>query len=289
MRALVLSGGGSKGAYQVGVLKKLLVDDGNQYDLVAGISVGSINASILAQYPVGKEADAWERMKASWDRVETSRIRKGWCIVGAIASLWESSVYNSKPLLEWILSELNQAKIIGSGRKLRVVSVSWDSGESYVADELDPDIARWVAASSAFPVMLSPVEVRGQLWADGGIRSVTPLGEAIRAGATDIDCVLCADPELEAPFRTKGRAALPALAVRALELMNNQIMRADLKICGLKNEIAGPYRKVNVRVFKPSVDLSVIQDSLAFDPGLIQRTIALGYEDAWKYPEGQSV
>jgi NTE family protein len=287
MKALVLSGGGSKGAYQVGVLRKLLVDDRNQYDLVSGISVGSINASIIAQYPVGQEADAWDEMKQVWDQVTTSKIRKGWCLVGALASLWESSVYNSAPLVEWIRGSLDQAKIIGSKRKLRVLAVSWDSGESYVADELDPDIASWVAASSAFPAMLSPVELRGQLWTDGGVRSVTPLGEAIRAGATDIDVIMCSDPDLEAPFAAKGKAALPGLIVRALELMSNQIMRSDLKIAGLKNDLAGPYRQVNVRVFYPSIDLTPIQDSLDFEPEPIQRIIALGYEDACQFPGGR--
>lgn len=287
MRALVLSGGGSKGAYQVGVLRKLLVDDGIKYDLVAGISVGAINASVLAQFPLGQEAQAWEELKAVWDQVRTSKVRKGWCLVGKIASLWEASVYNSAPLQTWIKSSLDQAKIISSGRKLRVVAVSWDSGESYVADEVDPDIASWVCASSSFPVMLSPVSVRGQLWADGGVRSLTPLGEAIRAGATDVDVVLCGDPDLEEPFHSKGRAALPGLMVRALELMSNQIMRADLKICGLKNDLAGPYRQVNVRVYKPSIDLGAIQDSLDFDPEPIAKIIALGYEDTAASPNGR--
>jgi NTE family protein len=287
MKALVLSGGGSKGAYQVGVLRKLLVDDGNRYDLVAGISVGAINASILAQYPVGQEAEAWDEMKSVWDQVTTSKIRKGWCLVGAIAALWESSVYNSKPLIEWIKGSLDQAKIISSGRKLRVPAVSWDSGESYVADELDPEIASWVAASSSFPVMLSPVDVRGQLWADGGVRSVTPLGEAIRAGATDIDVVMCDDPDLKAPFSSKGKAAVPGLIVRALELMSNQIMRSDLKMAGLKNDLAGPYRQVNIRVYHPSIDLNGIQASLDFEPEPIAKIIALGYEDTSAYPGGR--
>lgn len=287
MRALVLSGGGSKGAYQVGVLKKLLVDDGIQYDLVTGISVGAINASVLAQFPLGQEVQAWEELMSLWSQVRTSKVRKGWCLVGPIAALWESSVYNSDPLVKWIQGSLDQGKIIGSGRKLRVCAVSWDSGESYVADELDPDIASWVAASSSFPVMLSPVSVRGQLWTDGGVRNVTPLGEAIRAGATDIDCVLCADPDLEEPFRSEGRAALPGLMVRALELMSNQIMRADLKICGLKNDLAGPFRQVNVRVYMPAIDLGDIQDSLDFEQEGIAKMIALGYEDTSAYPNGR--
>jgi len=147
---------------------------------------------------------------------------------------------------------------------------------------LNPDIASWVLASSAFPVMLSPIEINGQLWADGGVRSVTPLGEAIRAGATDIDVVLCGDPDMKVPFHAKGKAALPSLAVRALEVMSNQIMRADLKIAGLKNDLAGPYRQVNIRVFKPSVNLDEIQDSLDFEQKGIQQLFQIGYEDAKK-------
>jgi len=281
LKALVLSGGGSKGAYQVGVLKRLLVDSGNKYDIVTGISVGAINASYIAQFPVDeKPARVWECLADLWGQVTTSKIRKGWFPFGPLEALWKSSVYNSDPLGKWVRSGLDSTKVARSGRTLRIVTVSYDSGESFVATEKMPDIASWVLASAAFPVMLAPISIEGQLWADGGVRSVTPLGEAIRAGASAIDVVLCGDPDMKQSFQSKGKAACPALTLRTIELITNQIMRADLKIAGLKNDLAGPYRKVAIRVFKPSIDLDTIQSSLDFEQGPIQKMIQIGYDDA---------
>jgi predicted patatin/cPLA2 family phospholipase len=128
--------------------------------------------------------------------------------------------------------------------------------------------------------MLSPVTIDGEQWTDGGVRSVTPLGEAIRAGATDIDVIITTDPDMPVSYKSAGAAALPGLAIRSLELMNNQVMRADLKICGLKNDLAGPYKQVNLRVFMPKIDLDTVQDSLSFKPEGIQTLIEMGYQDA---------
>lgn len=280
MRALVMSGGGSKGSYQVGVLKKLLVDDNTKYDLLAGVSVGAINAAFLAQYSKDDNQAAWENLKATWDQVTTSKVRKRWCPFGMVEALWKPSIYNSEPLQKWVRGSLDVGKVRSQSRPVRIVAVSWDSGESRVITEKEENLADWVLASSAFPIMLTPISIGGEQWTDGGVRNVTPLGEAIRAGATDIDVIITSDPDLPVSYKSAGAHALPGLTIRALELMSSQIMRADLKICGYKNDLAGPYKQVNLRVIMPKIDLDTIQDSLSFEPAGIQKLIEMGYEDA---------
>lgn len=282
MRALVLSGGGSKGAFQVGALKKWMVEDNLDYEILTGISVGSINSTYLAQFPVGQGKQAWEILAGLWATVTPSKVKKQWFPLCVIEALWKSSVYNSAPLQAWIRSGLDAQKVKTSGKQLRIVAVSWDSGESKVVDQTADNLADWVIASSAFPVMLSPIEIEGQLWADGGLRSVTPLGEAIRAGATDIDVIMCSDPYARDPYKAEGRGAVPSLALRAIDIMSDEIMRVDLKICGLKNslsELDPQYKKVKIRILKPPMDLG---DSLDFDQENIQRMEKIGYEAACK-------
>jgi NTE family protein len=280
MRALVLSGGGSKGAYEVGVLKKWMAEDGVDYDLIAGISVGALNAAVLCQAPKGSPKVAWGDLNRFWLDVDTSKVRKSWWPFGMASALWKPSVYNSEPLHKWVRSSLDVEKIRSSGRMLRILAVSWDSGESRTVDETEMDILSWVLASSAFPGMFLPVKVEGELWADGALRSVTPLGEAVRAGATEIDVILCTDPRLPAPFKCAGKSALPDLALRAVNLLINEVMRDDLKICDLRNAHAD-YRKVTLRVLKPKIDLGTIAgDGLTFEPGAVRELIELGYEDA---------
>ena len=60
-RALSLSGGGAKGSYEVGVLHQMarqLNGADAQYDVISGISVGSINAGALGLFPIGQEKEA---------------------------------------------------------------------------------------------------------------------------------------------------------------------------------------------------------------------------------------
>jgi NTE family protein len=281
MKALVLSGGGVKGAYQVGALKKWLFDDWQDYDIFCGVSVGAINGAFLSQFPKGDPKAAYEKLEGVWAKVNQSNVKKAWFPLSVVESLWKPSVYNSEPLQKWIFSELDQKKVAASGKKLRVVAVSWNTGDTWVADETSEEIAKWVLASASFPVMLTPVEIDGQLWTDGGVRNVTPLGEAIRAGADEIDVIVCSNPDLPHRFDAQGKAALPSLAFRAIDMMGDQIVRADLQMCGLKNDLAElkpKYKKVKVRVLQPKESLT--DDSLDFDPAAIQRMMALGYRDA---------
>jgi len=284
MRAVVLSGGGSKGAYQVGVLKKWMAEDGLDYDLVAGISVGALNAAMLCQTPVGDPKAAWDILNATWSQVSNARIKKSWLPFGVLGALWEPSVYNSKPLQKWVKSGLDPKKIAASGRKLRVVAVSLDTGDTRVATESSENIPEWVSASAAFPVMLTPIEIEGQSWVDGGLRSITPLGEAIRAGATEIDVILCSSTKLIPPYQPKKHAAIPGCLMRSLEIMTNQILRDDLRICGLKNELAlrgGPHRQIKLRVLEPQVP-ELTPDSLEFTQTIVKKLIQIGYDDACK-------
>jgi NTE family protein len=285
MKALVLGGGGVKGAYQCGALQKWMIEDGNDYDILCGTSVGAINAAFLAQTKLGQPKTAGESLKAMWGRVKNDKIKKRWFPFGVFHALWESSVYNSHPLQQWISSELNGQAIVDSGRKVRVVAVSWDSGEAEVATEATPNLDKWVIGSSAFPVMLTPVEINNQFWTDGGLRNVTPLGEAIRAGATEIDVILCSNPWEKSPFAAKGKQAVPSLLLRAIDIISDQVSRADLQICGLKNDIAklgsSDYREVKVRVLQPSMGLT--SNSLDFDPTSIRRMMAIGYADACQW------
>ena len=277
-RALVLSGGGSKGAFEVGVLQRLMGDEQVDYDLLCGTSVGAINAAYLAQTPLGKPREAAARLRALWNTVTTEKVRRQWFPFREASALFKTSVYDSAPLHQWIRAGLDADAVRTSGRKLRIVSVSLGTGESFVADEQTPDLAGWVIASSAFPVMLTPASINGDLWTDGGLRTVTTLGEAIRAGADDVDVVLCSDPFAKSPFDVSGAHAIPQLLLRSIDIMNGEVSRADLRIAGLKNDLSQlrqEYRKVRIRLFQPTEPLPF--DSLDFDPANLRKMIDAGY------------
>lgn len=280
VRALVLSGGGAKGAYQVGVLRKWILDEGRDYGILCGVSVGALNAAFLAQASMGALREEHAALEGAWRSVRNEQVRRSW-FLGKLAALWKPSVYDSTPLEEWVKRDIHPERIAASGRRLRVGAVSWETGEYYAATEADPQLATWVAASASFPVFLKPVTIAGDSWTDGGVRTVTPLGEAIRLGATEIDVVQCGNADLPSPWSAKDKSALPDFALRAVEVMTNEIERTDLQVCGLKNDLAklgAKYRYVKVSLVRPSAPL--VDDALEFDPAAIRYMLEVGYADA---------
>lgn len=279
MRGLVLGGGGSKGAFQIGVLKRWMAEQGRDYDVIAGSSVGAINAALLCHAPKGDPATSWASAWDFWMRVENHAIRRDWPLLGKVAGLWRTSIYDASPLQKWVRRELDVRAIRGSGRRVLAVAVSWQTGEARVVDQDDPDFASWILASSSFPAMLNPVAIRGEHWTDGSVRSVTPLSAAIKAGCTEIDVVMCADPKRPTAFDFSGKAAIPWLAFRAVEILANEVARGDLEIAELKNRIEG-YKQIKLRICKPDVDLDAeFGPALDFDID-IRGLIQLGYETA---------
>lgn len=285
MRALVLSGGGVKGAFQVGVLKRLMGDLKIDYDIICGVSVGALNTAGLAMTPKGDPAFAIAWLEEFWlTRINTSAIYKRWFPFGRLHSLWLKSVYDSSPLINLVKDNLHLDLVANNGRILAVGAVCLDTGEHKFARENDPDFQKWVLASSSFPVFLQPIEINGQLWSDGGIKNVTPLGEAIRLGADEIDVIMCTNTAERTQWDSQKKRAIPDQVIRAIDLMSDQIVNNDIELCGLKNDLAvidDRFRKVKVRVVMP--DNILTKDPLNFDPVRIKEMIDIGYLAADKF------
>jgi NTE family protein len=280
-RALVLSGGGSKGSFQIGVLKKLVESDPRGYDLICGVSVGAINAAGLAMFSKQHYPDAVIYMEKMWrERVRTSTIYKRWFPFGRLEALWKKSVYDSSPLRKLMQENLDLQKVRSSGVDVAVGAVSLENQAFVFGTQNNDNFVDWVLASSSFPIFLTPIQIDGQSWSDGGIRSTTPLGHAIKSGADEIDVVLCYDPDWVAPnWDSESERAVPDQLVRVLNIMSDQIAVSDLKIAGLKNELVqvdDKYRKIKMKVYCPATGIPV-SDSLIFDPEQIAKAIDVGY------------
>lgn len=281
MRALVLSGGAVKGAYQIGVLKKWMNEEGRDYEIMCGVSVGALNVSMISQIPFGHPKVAFDRMLKIWSGIDNSTIYKQWTFFGEVAGLWKTSLLDSQPLIDFVHQNLDVNAIKNSGRIVRVGAVCLDTGEHRFGTEKDDNIADWVLASSSFPIFLKPIEIEGKMWSDGGIMSITPLAEAIRLGATEIDVIMCSNPDLGDVWGSHKRRAIPDMVIRLVDLQSDQILRSDLKVIGLKNDLAqinSQYSHVKIRVVRPKV--SLVDNSLDFNPDVIKHLIDVGYADA---------
>ncbi len=278
MKCLVLSGGGAKGAYQVGALEKWIEDDDLDYDAFIGTSVGAINAACLAQAAPGCLKQAYVVMRDLWWNLSNSKIYEKW-FLGELAALWKPSVYCAAPLRQLIKDHLDLDALAGSKRKLRVVACSWKTGQKVVATEENSDLANWIYASASQPVFFDPANIDGEMFTDGGLRSIAPVGEAIKLGADEIDVIITGDPERPFNWDTKGKHTVQ-YALHMAGIMSDEILLNDIRVCELKNRLAAhgePYKQVKIRLLKPSRGVG---DSLDFTAEKIREMIAFGYQDA---------
>lgn len=107
--ALALSSGDQNSIYQAGVLKGLAQNmDASEiaYQAISGVSGGSVNSAIMANYPVGQEEAAADRMKTFWDNSANTKLYKDW--LGGLAEglLLKGGLWNDKGVLDFLKTEM---------------------------------------------------------------------------------------------------------------------------------------------------------------------------------------
>ena len=210
--ALLLQGGGALGAYQAGVYEALA--EANLHpDWVAGISIGAINAAIIAGNPPEQRVD---KLRAFWERITTSplfdwaaalepfapkgdlargifnQFSAAWALVGGAPGFFSlrqpapwlhgagcleaTSFYETKHLKETLERLVDFDRINSGDMRFSVGAVNVRSGNFVYFDNTTHDIAaEHVMASGSLPPGFPAVEIEGEHYWDGGLISNTPL------------------------------------------------------------------------------------------------------------------
>ena len=280
MRALVLSGGGSKGAYQAGALKYILGELRVNYDILCGVSVGAINCAFLSMFESGKEAESIDYLLGLWSKINNANIYKRWFPFGALHVLWKHSFYDSTPLHNLIRGGINLEQIRKAGKKVTAGTVSLSSGKYTTFDQTSDYFVDAVIASASFPGMLSPVKFLGQLWTDGGVKEISPIKQAIELGATEIDVIITSPHTRIKRFFDKPGTV--DILKRSLDLSTDKIMANDIEKVEMYNLLAqaglSQKKYVKLNIIRP--DYNLIEDLLDFSPQKVQQMLEIGYKDA---------
>jgi len=184
----VLSGGGSRGALQVGALYALL-EEGFQPDLLVGTSIGSVNATFLAINGFSK--DSLDHLAAAWREVVDMDLLPANYFWLAIRTMMGRSYSDpSRRIREFLVAHgLSEEMRFADFQSPRLVIVSSDlnSGQPVLhGDDLDENVLEAVLFSSALPPWVLPVKRHNRYLMDGGVVSNLPVQPALRMGATRI-------------------------------------------------------------------------------------------------------
>lgn len=219
--ALVLSGGGARGAYEVGVLSYLYGELTRQrggvvprVDVICGTSVGAINGCYLAAHmadPVAgmkRLVDLWTSI--AFEQVLRFDLRQLARLPRVLSGGSEATgLFDVQPMIDLVTREISWKMVARSLKRglLRGLSVSATeiaTGRTTLFMDTAPDVplpvglgARVVVqreivgpqhalASAAIPLVFPPVRIGSTLYCDGGLRQNTPIAPAIRLGAERI-------------------------------------------------------------------------------------------------------
>lgn len=276
IRALVLSGGGGRGAYECGVYK-YLEEVGWLPDILVGTSIGAINAAAIAS---GRRA---AELEAAWLATRTRDVQRFWRL-----RPWHS-IYDTSPWRKTLHEYINFDALARTDKRLLIAATELETGELRIFDNrettLTPD---HILASCSIPLVYPWTKVGDYHYWDGAVMANTPLAGAIDAGADEILVVLLSpigERHMEPP-----RWPLRAITVM-LDLALSATYENDIKQLESVNQLVAArlddrHRIVKCQVIAPSKETTLLR-IIRYEPDVSRQLIDLGYEDARRTLAGQ--
>ena len=277
-RGLTISGGGARGAWAVGVLKRLNETSDKWYNLVCGTSTGALVCPCAAL----REIDDIERFYVTAKKEELLQPR---LLAEGPSALWAGvtgadSVYTTEGLrvkVDEMLSPERWKRLRAGSVKAVVCAVGLNSGQThyYRSDECGrKEFTTGILMSASIPCMMPVV---GNC-VDGGVREILPLEYVVDHGCTEIDCIVLS-PKKQAVKHTP--TTLLGVLERTLGLLQAEILKNDLRV----GRGFAMWLNTKIRMFRiPEFYCS----ALDFTPAKMRMMVDKGYEYASKHPNGEA-
>lgn len=269
-----MSGGGSRGAFQVGKILQLTEEQSfTGWDIISGVSVGAINAGFLSMFNKEEQHLGALGLRDLWLKHVTgnSSIYRPWApgILTYIPAAWKGSLFSTEPLRNVINNNISHYRCINSNVLTTVGTCSINTGKYKTISKSDIHFLDYILASASFPIAFPAVEIDGELYTDGGVRTVIPIMDAIALGATDIDVIMTSPPEhvMRSVASTTIKKFIP-FALRVTDILLDEVFMAD--VARIQHE-----HKVNIRVHAPRRMPS--KTSLDFNGENVRELLEAGY------------
>jgi NTE family protein len=234
--ALVLPGGGARGAYQVGALKaisELLEGQHNPFPVICGTSAGAINAAVLASH-AHEFLTGVERLEQFWRSMHCGRVYRtdAWSVLksgmrfaatllsGGLIKTNPRAFLDNMPLRLFLQQELRLDGIqtaldLGALRGVAITASGYSSASATSYFQAKSEIKSWqrtrrrglatkldvhhLLASAALPIIFPAERIGNEYFGDGGMRMIAPLSPAIHLGANRIMVIGTRDEKPDLP------------------------------------------------------------------------------------------
>jgi predicted patatin/cPLA2 family phospholipase len=287
-RALVISGGGSKGAFAGGVAQYLMEENKKEYDFFVGTSTGSLMVSHLA---LGK-IDALKKLYTSVNQktifsnnpfvvkkvhgekvITINHLNTIWNFINGRKTFGESK--NLRKLIRRNITEEMFLEILKSDKEV-VITVSNLSANRIEYKTLSEctyaDFVDWIWASCNYIPFMSLLEKDGCQYADGGFGCLVPIREAILRGAKEVDAIIL-ETEVTQINRLKSKNPF-SLMFDVFDFMLEHVERHNITI----GKLSAKHHDVKLNLYYTPTVLTT--NSLVFDKKLMTKWWQSGFKHA---------
>ena len=255
----MLTGGGARAAYQVGVLRALSEllprQVRNPFSIICGTSAGAINAAVLAA-DAGNFRRAVRRLMTVWKNFHVHQVYRAdplgaarnslrWIftvLTGGAFARKPVSLLDNSPLVELVKRDLDFSAIERSIERgdldaFSVTCSGYTSGQSVTFFQGRPDLQSWkrarrigiatpitlehVIASSALPFIFPPMHINREYFGDGSMRQIAPVSPALHLGANRLLVIGVGRQLQERPLERAKNDSHPSLAQIAGHALNS--------------------------------------------------------------------
>ncbi|MBD0725283.1 patatin [Flavobacterium sp. L1I52] len=293
MRALVISGGGSKGAFAGGVAQFLLENKKVKYDLFIGTSTGSLLIPHLALGNIDKIHRIYTNVnmgkifninpfvvkkKNGVDVVSINHFNVLLQFFKGKRTFGESKKLRSYIKKNLPIEEFNQLKAQETDVVVTVTNLTNNQAEyKSIKDCTYDEFCDWIWISSNYIPFMSIVNIKGKDYADGGFSSLVPIQEAINRGATEVDVVVL-ETEKSTPRVAIGKNPF-SLLIDLFQIELDQIEKHDILI----GTLSASHNNVKLNMYYTPIDLT--NNALIFNKVKMSQWWEEGFQYAKKKSE----
>ena len=290
MRALVISGGGSKGAFAGGVAQYLIQEKKRNYKLYLGTSTGSLLIPHLAAGNIQKVYDIYTNVtqrkifsvnpfivkkKDGREYVTINYLNTVWQFIRSRRTFGESKALRRNIRKNFSHQDFNELKAQVEDVVVTVSNLSKNRVEYKSIHEFEyDDFCEWIWISCNYIPFMSLAQKDGFEYADGGLGCVVPIREAIKRGATEVDAIILEAENMEYN-KILGKNPF-SLMVNLFGFLMDQVEYHDI----VEGKLAAMNKKVKLNIYYTPTKLT--ENSLVFNKKSMTEWWQQGYEYAEK-------
>lgn len=291
-RALVISGGGAKGAFAGGLAHKLY-EKGHRWDNYYGTSTGALLNTLIPLSDFDNLKDIYTNVnnKNIFDKPPFTQRGK----LNIFRAIWrvirgKTSIGSARNLRKLIASTYTKNKhdiILQNNKSVCACVTNYTKGEVehiYNNEFNYETFVDFVFASASVPIAMDLVKINDYEYLDGGVMEHVPLQQAITDGVDEVDVILLKPNYDEFNMYWKSNNII-GVALHSMKLMMKEIGQGDLIISKLQNKLG---KNVVINLYYIPNDLT--GNSLVFDPETMKIWWDTGYRvDIPDYAEDNDV